>query len=756
MGQEIVYCSACQNRLLGSDFEKGRAFRVAHTIFCKTCLPPGQDVERPSPRKGSSTRIAPVRRLSPVPADRKPLLIPLVAGAILVIMLLAIVAGTGGAAPRSQPLPAVVKVEPEPPAQRPEPAPEPVREPRRRPDPPPAPRRVPDAVPLREARMETPPPPPVAPPPEPARVNPEVQAYRATWESAVRLAAGRDYAAAIGELERAAAPSLRTEIDDDLALFRLARTAYAEAVKLATQGQRIALEVFDEHGQKRRVEGTIARVDLMRIVIRKDRDGVAVEWGEVTASSLALRIADRKAAALLCLLEGEPPGSEIPPEIPAKYRSLPMASPEALAREAAARSLFFEAEGDHRSAARRVDSLEKYKALLSTHADTVFVRRNRASIAQRPEAAMEYVFFAGNVRAGGTFKPVEHPKAGPAWISAADGDPARMKENFVQIEFSTLPEAVYRCWVYMGGCCGETLSFAVQGTEMTAPLDADRGVAVKPGFTVPSRTHASHSGPKQPSRWGWTPIPLPKYASPGAKTLRVITSQAGFGLGCVVVSASRKGPPTEGELKEMERPAPEEVPVPGLEGHWKLEGDARDSSGHGRHGAFVRSPRPATGKLGGALEFDQESHVSVPSAPALSFASSDSFTVCAWVLVPSVTPGYSGLVTKSREAKPHYGLWIGNGKWVFGGGTGNIEDGTVTVGWHHVAGVQDGTSRRRTLYVDGVPIGSGGAQDGNGPGEIQFGAAKGVKESFTGALDDVRIYSRALGSADIAGLAQAR
>ncbi len=31
MGQEILYCSKCQTRLVGADFEKGQAFRIAVT-----------------------------------------------------------------------------------------------------------------------------------------------------------------------------------------------------------------------------------------------------------------------------------------------------------------------------------------------------------------------------------------------------------------------------------------------------------------------------------------------------------------------------------------------------------------------------------------------------------------------------------------------------------------------------------------------------------------------------------------------------
>src|SRR6185503_18669232 len=37
MGQEIVYCSRCQIRIVGGDFEKGEAYRVAEQVACHKC-----------------------------------------------------------------------------------------------------------------------------------------------------------------------------------------------------------------------------------------------------------------------------------------------------------------------------------------------------------------------------------------------------------------------------------------------------------------------------------------------------------------------------------------------------------------------------------------------------------------------------------------------------------------------------------------------------------------------------------------------
>ena len=39
MGQEIVYCFKCQNRLLGSDFERRKAFKISGKVACLNCVP---------------------------------------------------------------------------------------------------------------------------------------------------------------------------------------------------------------------------------------------------------------------------------------------------------------------------------------------------------------------------------------------------------------------------------------------------------------------------------------------------------------------------------------------------------------------------------------------------------------------------------------------------------------------------------------------------------------------------------------------
>jgi hypothetical protein len=145
----------------------------------------------------------------------------------------------------------------------------------------------------------------------------------------------------------------------------------------------------------------------------------------------------------------------------------------------------------------------------------------------------------------------------------------------------------------------------------------------------------------------------------------------------------------------------------------------------------------------------------VPHAPELSFKATDAFTLAAWVQLPEErVDGWQGIVCKSRDQKPWYGLWIeGDGRYVFGGPT-NIHGGRIKAGWHHVGGVQ--SDGRRTLYVDGRAAGSGEAQPADGPGDLWIGGSKSVREFFRGAIEDVRLYRRALSHPEVARLAASK
>lgn len=75
---------------------------------------------------------------------------------------------------------------------------------------------------------------------------------------------------------------------------------------------------------------------------------------------------------------------------------------------------------------------------------------------------------------------------------------------------------------------------------------------------------------------------------------------------------------------------------PGLIGHWRLAGNVRDDSGHGRdgenHGADVTAAG-RDGKRGGAAKFDGGSFISVPAARSPRLGARD-FSIAVWVNSP--------------------------------------------------------------------------------------------------------------------------
>ena len=197
----------------------------------------------------------------------------------------------------------------------------------------------------------------------------------------------------------------------------------------------------------------------------------------------------------------------------------------------------------------------------------------------------------------------------------------------------------------------------------------------------------------------------------------------------------------------------------GLVGWWKLDeaagaGTAVDSAGsHDGTNSDPANMPGQTGMIGGAYDFSS-TYVEVPDSPELRFTSSDSWSMSVWVYLDSTGAGWRGIVVKSRDASPLYGLWTNGGNWCFAGGEDIPGGAATTATWHHVVMVQDGGAGTRTLYVDTVVDATGAAKNGNGSGALWFGGAKSVVEYMDGKLDDVRIYNRALSADEVGSIHQ--
>lgn len=672
--------------------------------------------------------------------------------------------------------------------------------------------------------------PPPAPPPELKPLSEEARLYQNFWQEAARLASAREYDAAVAALERAAErirePDLGTEARADLEALRGAAATAREALEALLRwppGERLPLEYYDERGSPRKVEAPLVRADAQEVEVMQDGAPVAVDLGETTARSLAEILsrlagsrpsASPRALAIFCLLDGDVEAARRflggpSDQIPWKYWALAgrvaeeRANPatEAGRREIAARRLYFAAEAERRAPRTRGAAIEKYRLLLNDYADTGIVKRRRVHIAAQREAGREYVFLAGDLAASGTFKPARSPKLGPCWTSESESPPPQGRENAIDFSFYALPEASYRCWAYVGGCCQETFTFYYQTTDLTVPHPQTREIlAVEPGgnVSVPVRVgipflkarHEMHGGPKEPKRWEWVSIPLPRYAAPGLKTVRLLTEEKGFSVAAAVVSAVRTQPPVESEFKawlraaQPESAAPEEPADasprdPALVGHWKFDETgptAVDASGHDNTGILVNEPRRVPGRIGGALALDgRDRYVNVPDSPTLRKLQEGNYTIAAWFKPNSKPPGADpaandgsyAIVMKSGRPE---GLKYGSDQkftldhWLAGGtGVGVSSAGTYPPGaWYHVAGVVNRTEGTIRIFVNGradgaVPLPAASAPHDFGTESWKIGIASpgapSQRWAADGVVDEVRLYARALSPNDVRILA---
>jgi hypothetical protein len=248
------------------------------------------------------------------------------------------------------------------------------------------------------------------------------------------------------------------------------------------------------------------------------------------------------------------------------------------------------------------------------------------------------------------------------------------------------------------------------------------------------------------------------------------------GLGRCVTACSAVAPCNPGFLCNAGRCMPGGTAL-----YWRFDEDAgtaaADTSGLGNVGSYVGEPTlPAPSPLVPITAFaNPHSRLFAPAGrPAVRLANvaaalkpANEITFTLWFSATSALPGGSDVMNLGTDLllrlKPGdiefakrvslvTGMVYGVAR-VSGGVTTHL-DGK----WHHLAGVATAAGMR--LYLDGVLRGS------NARGEplVYTGAdlwcgrdgGGGTGRDFTGGLDEVRIYTRALAAEEIAALAQGK
>jgi len=181
-----------------------------------------------------------------------------------------------------------------------------------------------------------------------------------------------------------------------------------------------------------------------------------------------------------------------------------------------------------------------------------------------------------------------------------------------------------------------------------------------------------------------------------------------------------------------------------------------DGSGNGNAGTINGTPRWVPGVSGTALDFDGAANYVSTGKSLLN--SLPAFTIACWLKGDLSAANRSGLIGQNDCVE--YGVVSSNTLqiWTAGGGSvGLAWPYSSTDQWHHVTVVGDGT--RIVFYLDGRPAASGGAATtsyGTSTFSVNVGGG-GVFDAtgnyFTGQMDEVYVYQRALSDAEAAALA---
>ncbi len=187
----------------------------------------------------------------------------------------------------------------------------------------------------------------------------------------------------------------------------------------------------------------------------------------------------------------------------------------------------------------------------------------------------------------------------------------------------------------------------------------------------------------------------------------------------------------------------------GLAGSWTLDGEERLAG----KAAHVESP------FGKAVGFNAHTDALTIPGDSVRNIGTGEFTVSAWIKPRGngavISAGGYGAQGWSVDLSERNTLqFVSAGlQGAFNGRVVSQPDAIRREAWQHLAVVVQRGKNETRIYVNGLLVGRGttGTANLDAKGDLILGSAAGV-ESFKGLIDEVRVYKRALGHAEVQGL----
>jgi len=195
-----------------------------------------------------------------------------------------------------------------------------------------------------------------------------------------------------------------------------------------------------------------------------------------------------------------------------------------------------------------------------------------------------------------------------------------------------------------------------------------------------------------------------------------------------------------------------------LQGYWKLDGNANDSSSNGYNlTGTAPSYINALFSQGGDFESTSSNHLSIASASSANLNITGSKTVSLWYKAETAIAS-SRLVGKDDGGTNGYFIFLisptKNPSFVARGLTTNVQvssSSTVADGvWEHICAVYDSANTKLKIFHNGVKAEvTASGTNSVGTSAFSIGSRGGTADFSDGVIDDVAVFNRALTDAEV-------